>query len=307
MASGNTQETAFVFDIDGGVAKFDALGYIYFGSRQGRRRCNETYIRNGGYLSLNRECRLGDYEGTGGSNVFVMEDSAMYCKTFNVGVRVDSLNMSFSNSIVSNNNVIVGAGLGADPAKHSITFNNAILVSNENMAEWLVANNNAETSVIHLTEGGVTMNARHNVGVKAVMDGVGSVRKTGSGTLKILTKQLYTGETGVIEGVLELARGISFAGDINVAEGAVLSFASGDGDSPVVKSLIIQEGASLSSRGIEIPDGRNYVEVLTAKSNISLPAQKSDEYGNSFFVKQSSSGGSVLCYGKKIGFFIIVR
>lgn len=307
MASGNTKETAFVLDIDGGVAKFDAWGYIYFGSRQGRRRCNETYIRNGGYLSLNNECRLGDYEGTGGSNVFVMEDSAMYCKTFNVGVRVDSLNMSFSNSIVSNNNVIVGAELGADPAKHSITFNNAILVSNENRDEWLVAHNNAETAVIHLTEGGVTMNARHNVGVKAVMDGVGSVRKTGSGTLKILTKQLYTGETGVIEGVLELARGISFAGDINVAEGATLSFASGDDDSPVVKSLIIQEGASLSSRGIEIPDGRNYVEVLTAKSDISLPAQKSDEYGNRFFVKQSSSGGSVLCYGRKPGFSIIVR
>jgi hypothetical protein len=98
------------------------------------------------------------------------------------------------------------------------------------------------------------------------------------------------------------------AGPIEVRKDAVLELSIPDQDAvPCVPSFTVESGASLAAIDPGLPDGARYVKVLESDTPVTLPDLSPDEYGNRFFVKQSSSGGSVLCYGKKIGFFIVVR
>lgn len=64
LASGNTADTAFVLDVDGGKALFQSWGYIYFGSRQGGRRYTEVHLSNGAAPSRLRPAALWPFPRT---------------------------------------------------------------------------------------------------------------------------------------------------------------------------------------------------------------------------------------------------
>ena len=299
LASGNTADTAFVLDVDGGKALFQSWGYIYFGSRQGGRRYTEVHLSNGAYLYAQAELRLGDYDGTGGSNVFTMVDSGADVATFNTGVRTDLLLMEIRNSAITNKNFQIGAGTTADPAKHSVTFDGATLVSKENNENWLKAASNTETACIHLASGGVTMEARHNVTVFAVMDGAGGMTKTGSGSLTLAAKQLYAGATVVSNGTLVVASGADIAGPVVIADGGTLSVTD---SATVFGAFTLERGGR-----VDIPEYEgDYVNLFRVSGPVTLE-ETMPQRGDRLFVKPNADGSSTVRFGHIPALFFFVH
>ena len=299
LASGNTADTAFVFDIDGGTARFENWGYTYFGSRQGGRRYTEVHISNGGHLFVQSETRFGDYDGNGGSNVFTMVDSGAEFATLNAGVRVNSFLMDVRNSVITNNNFTIGNNLGATPATHSVTFDNARLVSKQNDASWLKAASNTDTACFHLASGGLTMEARHNVTVSAVMDGAGGMTKTGSGTLTLAAKQLYTGATVVSNGTLVVASGADIAGPVVVADGGTLSVAD---SATVFGAFTLKAGGLVSIPAFE----GHSVDLFAVSGPITFEHDMYD-HGKRLFIKNAQDGTRIVRYGRNPGVMIMLQ
>ena len=300
LASGNTADTAFVLDMNGGKALFQSGGYIYFGSRQSGRRYTEVHLSNGAYLYAQAELRLGDYDGSGGSNVFTMVDSVADVASFNTGVKTDLLLMEIRNSSITNKNFQIGAGTTADPAKHSVTFDGAKLVSKENNANWLKAANNTETACIHLASGGVTMEARHNVTVSAVMDGEGGLVKTGTKFLTLAAKQLYTGDTIVSNGTLVVSDGVSVAGAVVVANGGSLSVADA---ATTLGSFTLEEGGLVDVSAWD--GGDTPINLFHVSGPVTLHGNMAS--GSAALSVKAVNGGFVVRYGRTLGTTVLIR
>ena len=228
-----------------------------------------------------------------------MVDSSADVATFNTGVKTDLLLMEIRNSAITNKNFQIGAGATADPAKHSVTFDGATLVSKENNENWLKAANNTETACIHLVSGGVTMEARHNVTVSAVMDGAGGMTKTGSGTLTLTSGQLYTGATIVSNGTLAVASGAALAGPVVVADDGTLSVAD---SSTTFPSFTLERGGRIA-----VPEYEgDYVNLFRVSGSVTLE-ETMPQRGDRLFVKPNADGSSTIRFGHTPALFFFVH
>jgi autotransporter-associated beta strand protein len=207
--------------------------------------------------------------------------------------------MEIRNSSITNRNFQIGAGATANPAKHSVTFDGARLVSKENNANWLKAENNTETACIHLASGGVTMEARHNVKVSAVMDGAGGMTKTGSGTLALASGQLYAGATIVSNGTLVVASGADIAGPVVVADGGILSVAD---NATVFSSFTLKAGGLVAIPAYE----GNSVDLFAVSGPITLEHDMYD-HGSHLFIKNAQNGTRIVRYGRNPGVMIMLH
>ena len=216
--------------------------------------------------------------------------------------------MHVTDSIVTSAVWRVGNSLGKVHKSTELVFDNAKLVpSKADSAESpFFLCTKADCNQIRILAGGLAIEALYDVNVNAPFAGEGGFIKLGERTLTLSSTNAYTGATVVSAGTLRLKGRV--AGPIEVRKDAVLELSIPDQDAvPCVPSFTVESGASLAAIDPGLPDGARYVKVLESDTPVTLPDLSLDEYGNRFFVKQSSSGGSVLCYGRKPGFSIIVR
>lgn len=158
-----------------------------------------------------------------------------------------------------------------------------------------------------LTGGGLIIDAPegNTLEVSAMLQGNGGFTKRGLGTVIVSATNEFTGVTLVSEGTLELTGRV--AGAIEVKSGATLALAIPDqSDVPLVASVTVEEGGSLSAVSQEFPEGVRSVDVLRTGESIVLPDIPNDEAGNCFFVSRRN-GENVLRYGRKPGFTVIVK
>ena len=158
-----------------------------------------------------------------------------------------------------------------------------------------------------LTGGGIIIDAPegNTLEVSAMLQGDGGFTKRGLGTVIVSATNIFTGVTLVSEGTLELTGRV--AGAIEVKSGATLALAIPDqSDVPLVASVTVDEGGSLSAVSQELPDGMRSVDVLRTSGSVVLPDIPNDEAGNCFFVSRRN-GENVLRYGRKPGFTVIVK
>ncbi len=158
-----------------------------------------------------------------------------------------------------------------------------------------------------LTGGGLIIDAPegNTLEVSAMLQGDGGFTKRGLGTVIVSATNIFTGVTLVSEGTLELTGRV--AGAIEVKSGATLALAIPDqSDVPLVASVTVEEGGSLSAVSQELPEGVRSVDVLRTGESIVLPDIPNDEAGNCFFVSRRN-GENVLRYGRKPGFTVIVK
>lgn len=158
-----------------------------------------------------------------------------------------------------------------------------------------------------LTGGGLIIDAPegNTLEVSAMLQGDGGFTKRGLGTVIVSATNIFTGVTLVSEGMLELTGRV--AGAIEVKSGATLALVIPDqSDVPLVASVTVEEGGSLSTVSQELPEGVRSVDVLRTGESIVLPDIPNDEAGNRFFVSRRN-GENVLRYGRKPGFIVIVK
>lgn len=158
-----------------------------------------------------------------------------------------------------------------------------------------------------LTGGGLIIDAPegNTLEVSAMLQGDGGFTKRGLGTVIVSATNIFTGVTLVSEGTLELTGRV--AGAIEVKSGATLALAIPDqSDVPLVASVTVEEGGSLSTVSQELPEGVRSVDVLRTSGSVVLPDIPNDEAGNCFFVSRRN-GENVLRYGRKLGFTLMVK
>ena len=192
----------------------------------------------------------------------------------------------------------------------TVTFNGAVFKPiGTPAAKFIDASPTGDPRCPHTLEGnGLVVDAPEgfNLEVSAMLQGDGGFEKRGAGSVVISAQNIYTGSTLVSAGTLSLTGRV--AGSIEVKSGATLEFSLPDQDAvPLIPSLTVEAGAALTAIDPQLPEGLRHVKVLETDNPITLPELSRDTYGNAFFVKHRQSGGSVLCYGRRLGFSLIVR
>lgn len=315
----NNSANAYISSKDNGAA-----GFLYVsGNSTLRLPGRRTYIAWPQYAGRNGRLDVVDGSSVSGGSIefgwrateswFTLTNSVA---SFSDGLYLDindnidyaHSHMFVSGSVVTSALWRVGNAAGKVHASTELVFDDATLVPSKADTEsdpyFLCTKPTCDQ--IKILEGGLAVDNAYDITFNAPLQGEGGFTKLGEGVLTLSSTNAYTGATVVSNGTLRLSGRV--AGAINVCSGAALQIAwpLDQSDIPVVPSFSLEDNSSLAVVSQILPEGVKSVDVIRSCESIVLPESFRDEAGNEFFVS-GWAGGTVLRYGKRSGFLLIVR
>ncbi|MFK2879179.1 autotransporter-associated beta strand repeat-containing protein [Rhodanobacter hydrolyticus] len=212
----------------------------------------------------------GTYNGTisGAGSVSKIDDGTLTVSSFNYYNGGSDIQ---AGELLANNNNALGTGGVTIEDGATLGLGGGVSISNS-----ISLNGNAS---IDVSSGHGTLNG--------LIDGSGSLTKTGSSSLTLAGNNIYTGITNISGGTLALSGSSSVAesSDVNVASGATFDVSGFNNGSPSIKSL---DGSGI------VALGGNHLMLTDASGTFSGTIQNSGIYGGSVGSVEISGGTETL-------------